>query len=341
MTDAPSRIATDIDFDRDGKQASFLRAPSSTNRSAYGAVPIPITVIKNGRGPTLLMTGAVHGDEYEGPIALAKLARSLQPDAVSGRLILLPALNPPALLAGARLSPVDGLNLNRVFPGAADGSLTSTIAHYVSTVLIPLADIVVDLHSGGATLDYIPCVLLREQADPARMRATLAAVMAFGAPIALVAREPDDTVYLDTVAERLGKIALLAELGGAATVDKGNLAIAELGVQNLLRHFGLVAGAVVPPAGVGRAATRLMQTPDAACYATAMEDGTYEPFVALGDAVAAGQALGQIHFLQRHDRAPVAVVSRRSGRLICRRPLARVEPGDCVGIVACDYPTPG
>jgi ectoine utilization protein EutE len=334
-----SRIATDVDFTRDGKQTSFLRAPSSTNQSGYGTVLIPITVIKHGSGPTLLMTGAVHGDEYEGPMALAKLGRSLQPEAVQGRLILLPALNLPALMAGTRLSPVDGLNLNRVFPGEANGSLTQMIAHYVSTVLIPMGDIVVDLHSGGMTLDYIPCVALHEQDDAQWMRTTMAALQAFGAPVALISRELDNAVYLDTIAENLGKITLSAELGGAGTVAKGSLAIAEMGVLNLLRHFAMVEGEVVPPQRVGRAATRLMQTPDFECYAIATDDGTYEPFVELGDAVEAGQALGQIHFLHRHDREPVPIVSRRSGMLICRRPLAQVKAGDCLGIVAWDYPT--
>ena len=75
MTTTESRIGTDIDFDKDGKQQSYLRVPISTNSSAYGTVPIPITAVKQGKGPTILITGGVHGDEYEGPIALSKLAR--------------------------------------------------------------------------------------------------------------------------------------------------------------------------------------------------------------------------------------------------------------------------
>src|SRR5579872_6878674 len=140
MSDTGSRISTDIDFTRVGKHQSHLRVPVSTNISAYGTVPIPITVIKHGKGPTILITGGVHGDEYEGPIALVKLAQRLTPAVVQGRVVLVPALNLPAVLAGARLSPMDGLNLNRVFPGDPNGSVTSMIAHYVSTELIPMAD---------------------------------------------------------------------------------------------------------------------------------------------------------------------------------------------------------
>jgi N-alpha-acetyl-L-2,4-diaminobutyrate deacetylase len=330
-----SRLVTDIDFDRDGKQVSYLRAPSSTNQSAYGTVLIPLIVIRNGDGPTLLLTGAVHGDEYEGPVALARLARTLAPDSIRGRIVILPALNLPALTAGTRLSPVDGLNLNRVFPGDANGSLTEMIAHHVASVLIPLADIVVDLHSGGMTLDYVPTAVMHWRDDPAWMAATLAAVRAFGAPIALVSRELDNAVYLDTIAENLGKITLSAELGGAGTVSRRNLAITERGLRNLLRHFGMMAGAVeLDPASP----TRLMQTPDVECYAVAEEDGVYEPLVELGGPVTAGQPLGLLHFLDRPAKEPVAVIARRDGLLICRRPLAQARRGDCLGIVAWDYP---
>jgi N-alpha-acetyl-L-2,4-diaminobutyrate deacetylase len=139
--------------------------PHSTNSSGYGTVLIPVTVVKHGRGPTILVTGGVHGDEYEGPVTLSKLSRRLKPGMVRGRIVLVPALNLPAALAGTRLSPVDGLNLNRVFPGDPNGPITSMIAHYVSTVLIPMADIVVDLHSGGKSLEYLPTILMHELDD--------------------------------------------------------------------------------------------------------------------------------------------------------------------------------
>lgn len=335
-----SRIVTDIDFEKDGKQVSFLRAPSSTNLSAYGSILIPITVIKQGTGPTILITGGVHGDEYEGPIVLSKLGRQLQPEEVQGRIILIPALNLPAVMAGTRLSPIDEQNLNRVFPGEANGSLTSMIAHYVSSVLIPTADIVVDLHSGGMTLEYIPTVVMHERGDAEWTRTTLAALLAFGAPLALVSRELDNAVYLDTVAENLGKITVSAELGGGGRVSRRTLEIAETGVLNLLKHFDIVASKVVGQETLGRPATHLMQTPDFECYAIAVDDGVYEPFIELGDVVQTGQPLGQIHFLQHQMREPAPVISKRSGTLICKRPLAQVRMGDCLGVVAWDYQMP-
>jgi hypothetical protein len=113
-------------------------------------------VIKNGEGPTALLTGGNHGDEYEGPIALFDLARTLKAGDVSGRVIIVPAMNYPAFVAGTRTSPIDKGNMNRSFPGRPDGTVTQKIADYFQRELLPLADVVLDFHSGGKTLDFLP-----------------------------------------------------------------------------------------------------------------------------------------------------------------------------------------
>ena len=120
----PSPIAPTVDFDRDGVQHGFLRLPYSRDDSAWGSVMIPIAVIRNGAGPAALLTGGNHGDEYEGPIALFDLARTLKAEEVRGAVIIVPAMNHPALVAGTRTSPIDRGNLNRSFPGRPDGTIT-------------------------------------------------------------------------------------------------------------------------------------------------------------------------------------------------------------------------
>ena len=111
----PSPVSPTIDLDAQGKQHGFLRLPYSRDDSAWGSVMIPICVIRNGNGPTALFTGGNHGDEYEGPVALLKLIRALKPEAIQGRVIVMPALNLPALLAGNRVSPVDWKNMSLSF----------------------------------------------------------------------------------------------------------------------------------------------------------------------------------------------------------------------------------
>jgi predicted deacylase len=161
-----TRIFTDIDYDKKGKQIGYLYLPYSVTRSAYGNIALPIAVIANGKGPTVLLHAGTHGDEYEGQIALCKLIRALEPDEVNGRIIVMTATNLPAALAGARVSPLDGGNLNRAYPGDPDGGPTKAIAHYVDSVIFPMTDYHLDLHSGGASLDYQPFVSMRRSADP-------------------------------------------------------------------------------------------------------------------------------------------------------------------------------
>src|SRR4051812_5307422 len=97
-------VVTSLDFAQPGKQQGFLQVPYSHNLGGWANVMIPITVVARGRGPTVLVLGGNHGDEYQGQIAAMKLARELTPEAVTGRIILIPSLNLPAARAGTRLS---------------------------------------------------------------------------------------------------------------------------------------------------------------------------------------------------------------------------------------------
>ena len=179
-------ITSEVDFDADGKQQGYLRVPHSVHRSAYGWIPVPITVIKNGTGPTLVISAGVHGDEYEGQIAVATLARELGAGDIRGRLILLPMLHYPAAEAGSRVSPLDQGNLNRLYPGDARGTPAEMIAHYHEEVILQLADYAVDLHSGGTSLVY-PATLLHGPAHTPAEEAGLAMLTeAFDLPYAWV-----------------------------------------------------------------------------------------------------------------------------------------------------------
>jgi len=124
----PSAIRSTVPFDVDGVHHGFLHLPYSRDDSAWGSVMIPLTVVRSGDGPTALLSGANHGDEYEGPVVLQELAHALQPSQVRGRVIIVPAFNYPAFRAGSRTSPIDAGNLNRSFPGRPDGGFTEKIA---------------------------------------------------------------------------------------------------------------------------------------------------------------------------------------------------------------------
>lgn len=324
-----TRLTTPIDFDRDGKQVDYVRLPFSSNVSAYGWIGIPIAQVKNGTGPTVLLMGGNHGDEYEGQIALSRLIRNLEPRAVQGRVIILPMTNTPAAMAGTRTSPLDGGNLNRTFPGAADGGPTAMIADYVERVLLAMADGVVDLHSGGRTLHYLPSALvITEPGQPPDAKA-LAAVRAFAAPIGYVTAAGDSRTLL-AAARRAGVPAVGTELGGSAQVTRETLRVAETGIANMLAHFG-VTETPASPAG-----TRLMTVTGRGDYVYAPTRGWFEPHFDLGDSVTAGQSAGLVHFLDEPMREPIPVAFEADGVVICRRPPVPVERGDCLAHLAAD-----
>jgi uncharacterized protein len=325
-----SRIGTEINFERDGVQHGFLRLFHSTHASAYGFIPIPIVVIRNGAGPTALFVSGTHGDEYEGQVALCNLTKSLRPERIRGRVILLPAANFPAAVAGRRVSPIDDANLNRIFPGDPDGTVTQQIAYHIEHELVPLADLVCDVHSGGSSLMYVPSVLTKRVANDAHFAAQLAALQAFGSPHAYIAHSPPgqgEDRTLGGGAVRKGVLALGTELGGGGTVTPAALAIAERGLNNLLVHLGILppADRITPPAP-----TRILnvQGPDYFVYAS--EAGLYEPLVELGDMVTKGQPAARIHFPETPWAAAVELRFQRDGFVLCKRIPGRSARGDCL-----------
>ncbi|MCA2012534.1 N(2)-acetyl-L-2,4-diaminobutanoate deacetylase DoeB [Cereibacter sphaeroides] len=326
MTQNPIRPT--ISLDAPGKRHGHLKLPYSRNDSAWGAVMIPLTVIVGRPGPTALLTGANHGDEYEGPIALQALASEIEAEEVTGRLIIVPYFNYPAFRAGTRVSPIDQVNLNRAFPGAPDGSVTQKIANYFNDTLVPLADVVVDFHSGGKTLDFLPFACAHYLDDALQQAACVEAVEAFNAPYSLMLREIDAVGMYDTAVEAQGKTFVTTELGGGGTATARSARIARKGLRNVLIHAGIL------PGEVERAPSVMLDMPDDDCYHTAPETGLIEPLVDLGEEVVPGQPLARIWPLDRTGSLPATITAQRPGILAARHFPGIVQIGDTLAVVA-------
>jgi len=327
-----SPISPTIDFDADGEQHGFLKLPYSRNDSAWGAVMIPITVIRNGDGPTALLTGGNHGDEYEGPIVLSKLASTLKTSDVTGRVIIVPFMNYPAFRAGSRTSPIDRGNLNRSFPGKPDGTVTEKIADYFQRYLLPLADYVLDLHAGGRTLDFVPFAAVHVLKDAKQQARCEAAMRAFGAPYSMRMLELDSVGLFDTAVEEAGKVFVSTELGGGGTATVASVAVAERGVRGFLADVGVLSlhdGDDVAPR-----TTTLLDMPDGTCYTTSEHDGLLEMCKDLGDSVEAGEVIARVHDMTRTGTKAVEYRARRGGLLAARHYPGLVRIGDTVAVVA-------
>ncbi|AJP59911.1 succinylglutamate desuccinylase [Pandoraea vervacti] len=331
MSSQQSRITTSIDFEREGFQTGTLRVPHSVDRSGYGHIPIPVAVLKQGNGPTLLLTGGNHGDEYEGPVALMKLLGRLPGMQINGRIIVVPGLNFPAYLAGRRTSPIDGANMNRVFPGKRDGTITEMIAHYVDTELFPRADVIFDIHSGGQSFDHLPTLLVYPPQDPGTRRRYLELVEAFAAPNAMIMDLlGEDRTYAAAV-ERRGKLFLCGEFGGFGTCNPKNLPIVEGGLDRLLQVLGITSA---PSLDLPGATTRYLQVNGEQHYVFTSVGGVFEPAVSLGDEVRQGDVAARVFNPHAPWAAPHELRFAGSGRVVCLRSFAGVEPGDCIAVLA-------
>lgn len=326
---------TDLDFDKDGKQVGYINLPYSPHTDAWGVMPLPAAVIRNGSGPTVLMSGGVHGDEYEGPITLGRLIREIDPARVSGRLIFLPAANLPAVWEGSRISPEDGWNMNRTFPGDPNGSLTFQLSHLLDSFLFPMADAYMDLHSGGSSLDLIPAAMMQVNEDAVLARKIHDAIVAFDAPLSVRFDTYGEGRTSSACALSHGLTLIGTEMGSAGMVTREGLQICERGVYNVLDHLGVLERPphIRPP---GEKRTRITEVPGPGGFTYAPAHGVWESFHEKGAWVEAGQEAGCIHFLDEPSREPVTVAFKESGMLFCRRAPGKTRRGNCVAIVVRD-----
>lgn len=326
--DQPSKFRATVDFAQEGAQHGHLTIPHSRDDSPWGSILLPLSVFRNGDGPTVLLTGANHGDEFEGPVALLNLIRSLDVDTISGRVIVIPALNYPAFKAGTRLSPIDGKNMNRTFPGDRDGTVTEAIADYVQRFILPLCDAVVDIHAGGRMMRFLPTAVIHNLPDPDHMAKTMAAARAFGAPNCLILEELDAAGMLDTAVEEMGKVFVSTELGGAGTTSPETVRIAETGIHDVLVHFG-----ILDTAPLGSGDTRFLETP-AEGYIIAEDGGLIDYLVDLGDHVRAGDPVARVQDIDAPLDPPTVHYAPIDGLVMHRHDFGWIKRGDCLSVLA-------
>jgi predicted deacylase len=337
QVEAVSRIRMDLDLGHAGRQVSYLHAPLSRNTSGWGAVEIPIFLLKNGEGPTVLLTGGVHGDEYEGQIALLRLAQTLRPEQVQGRVILLPAVNLPAVLNDTRLSPIDQRDLNRCFPGNPRGTFSEMLAHFLDSVILPHVDVSVDLHTAGHSMEAALSTNMHFVPDAAMRQRTMEAAAAFGAPFNVVFWGVDEGATLTSAVERRGILSLGTELGGWGRVNVEGVRIAERGVRNILRHFGVIEGKPETAHRNRVSGTRHMMVRDPASYIFAPSSGLFEPRHLAAADVQQGEVAGFLHFVEDVDRPPLELCYGVTGVLWMAAGPGRVQRGDVVAVVMRDY----
>jgi predicted deacylase len=347
-----------VDFLATGRQLGYLEIEHSDNAHDAAVIPSPIAVLSGGAGPTALLIAGTHGDEYEGQILLQELIRSIDPAEVSGRLIVLPALNIAAVREGRRVASVDGVNLNRSLPGDAAGGPAQQIASIVAEDLIPLADFVMDIHSGGIASEYVPSAFVYHGPTPELWAQKTAAVAAFNVPYSVVVRPMLKSGSISGAADRAGVPMISTELGGRGTVSLQILERARKGLRALLGHWGLlpldasaarsearsaVTSAAQSPlqSAVTSAVTSTVQwvelTPQSPVNSTMA--GLFEPTVELGQRVAAGDLVARVHSVEELDRPAKEFFAPIDGVVAIVRHPAPVNVGTTLVNIAVDHGT--
>jgi predicted deacylase len=210
------------------------------------------------------------------------------------------------------------------------------IAHYVTTVLFPLADLVIDIHSGGRSAHFLPLVSMHHVPDVEQLRAMIDLALAWGAPYVLLYRDVGGTGLLPGEAERLGKLTLGTEMGSAAQFGVDMLSLTERGVCNVLRHAGILTDRAPDPP----TPAQIMAADQYDDYIMAPVSGIFEPFVEMGAWLVTGQAIGQIHSIEQPFDSPILVYARTDGVLISRRAFPLVRQGDCLATLARPFRLP-
>jgi predicted deacylase len=325
-------IEYDIDLESPGKRVDSLRLTYSDNTNAFSVIPIPIAVIANGSGPTVLLAAGNHGNEYEGQVILRELVRELSAHDVQGRLIVLPSMNMPAVRADVRVSPLDGGNLNRVFPGAADRGPTDAIAGFVANVLLPLCDAGIDIHTGGNMGTFVPLVFLCRCDDRAVFQKSAELAFAFAAPWTYLVTGIEDEGGFDPCSQTQGVAFISTELGGGWRLGHETLSIGRRGVRNMLAHLGVVKAA--GDAGVPLVTPRYLTNSGSNSNLVSHAAGFLETYFEPGMCVNAGDVVATVHPIENGFDPPIILTAPRGGVIVSQRTTAHLRHGDIVMNIA-------
>ncbi|MCO6003684.1 succinylglutamate desuccinylase/aspartoacylase family protein [Actinoallomurus purpureus] len=293
------------------------------------AVHVPVTLVNGAHpGPTVVVTAGVHGGEFTGVDAATRLGALLEPDEVHGRLVVCPVVNPPAVYQGRLgVSPLDGININRVFPGNPDGTPTERLAAWIFETLIAEADAYVDLHSGGIdeTLRDFVGYRLTGRADVDGRAQGMARALGIEDVILGLNAEGGNS---HAAAARQGVPAVLVETGQLGERDPAAARSLIESLHRLLHHLGVLRRNAGP------------ETPQVrewvwAGAVTAEVTGLWYPEFGTGDDVTAGQIIGRV--IDPADGREHKVTATATGRIFYGMRGLTVAPGAELAAIAAPY----
>lgn len=282
---------------------------------------LPVLVARGRQpGKTVVALGGIHGDEYEGMTAVRDIFRGLDPWEMRGNFIGVPVCNPPAFAAKSRTSPIDGLNLARIFPGQADGTISQQIAHALTTSILSRADFLIDLHSSGSYMAMAHLVGYFK-GDGEQSRISREAAIHFGIPLVWGHETVAAGRSLSPAHER-GIPWLYTECPSGGWLHEGYARSYADGVRNVMRYLEILPGTMEPMSEFEEIAGE--GDTDRSLIAPAA--GFLRPLAELCARVRRGDVLGVVEDLGGVQLAEITAPV--AGMVILRRNTPSVVAGD-------------
>ena len=249
-------------------------------------VEVPVVIVHGATsGPRVAVTAGIHGAEYVSIAALRQVALALDPAVIHGSLVAVLTASPVAFAARSiYVNPLDGLNLNRQFPGDPAGTPTQRLAHWLTTEVIAGSDVFVDMHCGDMNETLVSFTGIEDTGDVAVDARSRELAEAYGLRYLLIGPSPGTTT---TAAAALGIPAVLGEVGGQGRWPAEDVALHAAGLRRLLRFAGLIDDAQAEPA-------HRTETLPTEAWMRATRTGYWHPAVGVGDRITAGSVVGEV-----------------------------------------------
>ena len=299
------------------------------NNSHNKLIKLPIISMKNMDGPVVLLIGANHGDETEGFISLFKLIKNLRLEEIKGHLIIIPALNLPALNNGNRVSMFDKIDMNRSFYNNNNNNLTFKISNFLKQSILPNVEIILDIHSGGKNRKFSEMAKYYHYENKFLMKKSREIAMAFGAPICLKHYEKNPHGMLDVLAVKSNKIYVSAELGGGGLANKKSISIADNGINNVLKFLKIIKYDLKYISKIKKRKSKLLYFNDVSKnFILSKTEGIFEINVNIDSKITKGDLIGTIHFPNNPKKEPKRIISKLSGNVIGITNKSFIKKGD-------------
>ncbi len=293
------------------------------------ALSIPVAVVHGARpGPVLALVAGAHGTEYASIVALQRLIPRIDPAALSGTVIVVPLVNVPSFTRiTPHLNPVDGKNMNRMYPGRPDGTETDRASFAITKQVVEQSDHLIDFHGGDLDEDLRPYSYWTKTGRAEQDAASRAMALAFGLDHIIISADrptdPSASRYLENTASTRGKPSITVEAGRAGTVESDDVAALVDGSLSVMRHLKILPGAPAPvdhPVWIAALAD-----------VAAEQGGVFQPLVRRGAYVERGMRLGRVtDYLGRLLYEPRAAAA---GVVLYVRAVPSLNKGDTIASI--------